>query len=132
MRLAGLGHLYGGRLIADAVRRAWWPLALGLATRSRPARRALAASVVVPTLLEWRRIRPPLDPVRWSALRLLDDVAYGTGVWAGCRRERSFRALRPELTNWPGRRAAVESDDRLTDGQYRISPRMFLPSRMSW
>jgi hypothetical protein len=66
------------------------------------------AAATVPSLLEWVEQRPPLDPLRWTALRLADDVAYGAGVWAGCVRERSMAALRPDLTSWPGRRAAVE------------------------
>lgn len=108
-RLAGKGHLYAGAAVADAVRRAWWPLALGAGLVSRRARLAAATVAVVPALLEWRNQRPPLDPVQWTALRLLDDVVYGAGVWAGCLRERSFTALQPDLTSWPGRRPAIES-----------------------
>lgn len=106
--LAGLGHLYGGRVIADALRRPWWPFAALAALVSRRARIAVAVAATAPPLLEWWQQRPPLDPFRWTGLRLLDDIAYGTGVWAGCLRERSVAALRPELTSWPGRKAAVE------------------------
>ena len=107
-RLAGLGHLYGGARVADAVRRTWWPIALAAALVSRRARRAVLASVTVPLLLDWRQERPPLDPARWVAVRLVDDIAYGAGVWAGCRRERSIAALIPDLSSWPGRKRAVE------------------------
>jgi mycofactocin glycosyltransferase len=107
-RLAGLGHLYGGRAVADAVRRAWWPLALLAALRWRRPRVGVALAIAVPSLIEWWHERPPLDPATWSLLRLVDDVVYGAGVWAGCWHERSLAALRPELTNWPGRRPAVE------------------------
>jgi mycofactocin system glycosyltransferase len=107
-RLAGRGHLYAGRAVADAVRRSWWPLALVAALACRRARVGVLAAATVPSLLEWVEQRPPLDPLRWTALRLADDVAYGAGVWAGCVRERSMAALRPDLTSWPGRRAAVE------------------------
>ncbi|MDQ6696992.1 MAG: mycofactocin biosynthesis glycosyltransferase MftF [Actinomycetota bacterium] len=106
-RLAGLGHLYGGRAVADAVRRAWWPIALVAARHSRRARR-VAMAALLPLVLEWWQIRPAVDPVRWVSVRTADDVAYGAGVWVGCVRERSFAALRPELTNWPGQRPAVE------------------------
>jgi hypothetical protein len=108
VRIAGTGHLYAGRLVADAVRRVWWPFALAAALVSRRARRGVLAAAVVPPLLEWYVERPPLDPVRWTALRVLDDAAYGAGVWAGCWRERSTAALRPDLTSWPGPRPAVE------------------------
>lgn len=108
-RLAGLGHLHGGPRIGDALRRPWWPIALAAGLLSRRARRGVAVAMIVPLLIEWCRDRPPLDPVRWVGLRLADDVAYGTGVWAGCLRARSFGALRPDLTSWPGRKRAVEA-----------------------
>jgi len=51
---------------------------------------------------EWRRARgdgtlPPLDPVRYVAVRLCDDVAYSVGVWRGCVRHRTVRPLLPRL-----------------------------------
>jgi mycofactocin system glycosyltransferase len=97
VRLAGLGHLRGGLAIARALRRAWPPAAAVLAVASRRSRPALAAAVLVPGLLEWLERRPRLDPARFVALRLVDDLAYAAGVWAGCARERSARALLPDL-----------------------------------
>jgi mycofactocin glycosyltransferase len=108
LRLGGLGHLRAGEQIADAVRRAWWPAAVALALRWRRARPAVLAALVVPPLLEWVRRRPALDPARWTAARLADDVAYGTGVWAGALRAQSPASLLPDLASWPGRRPAVE------------------------
>jgi mycofactocin system glycosyltransferase len=108
--LAGLGHLHAGRAVADAVRRVWWPIALVAALRWRRPRVGVALAVSLPSLFEWWRQRPPLDPATWSLLRLVDDMAYGAGVWAGCWRERSLAALRPDLTSWPGRKPAVEVD----------------------
>ena len=108
-RIAGTGHLYAGRSVADAVRRVWWPLALVAALVSRRARVGVLAAFTIPPLLEWVAERPPLDPARWTALRILDDAAYGTGVWAGCIRERSAAALCPDLTSWPGKAPAVEN-----------------------
>jgi mycofactocin system glycosyltransferase len=98
VRLAGLGNVWAGRAVAEAIRRPWWPLALGLAAVSRRSRPALAASALAPLLLEWRERRPPLDPTRFTGLRLLDDMSYGAGVWLGCLQERSFAALRPAFT----------------------------------
>jgi mycofactocin glycosyltransferase len=41
------------------------------------------------------------DPVR-----VLDDVAYGAGVWRGVLRERTIAPLLPRFSSWPGRRTA--------------------------
>lgn len=106
-KLAGLGHLYGGRAVADAMRRAWWPIALVAAQHSRRARR-MAMAATLPLFLEWWQERPGVDPLRWLSGRAADDLAYGAGVWTGCARERSLASLCPDLTNWPGRHPAVE------------------------
>ncbi|QXC63341.1 mycofactocin biosynthesis glycosyltransferase MftF [Aquihabitans sp. G128] len=97
LRLSLQGHAYGGLAIVDALRRPWWPLLALAALGSRRGRRLAALVVVVPPAVEWARERPPLAPLRWIGLRLIDDVAYGSGVWAGCWRGRSARALRPVL-----------------------------------
>jgi mycofactocin system glycosyltransferase len=96
-RLARQAHLRAGLGIADAVRRAWWPLALATAVASRRVRPALAAVVLVAPLIEWQQRRPAIRPTRWLALRLADDIAYGTGVWVGVWRERRARCLLPHL-----------------------------------
>jgi mycofactocin system glycosyltransferase len=95
-RLAVLGHLHAGRLVAAACRRTWWPLTLLAALAVPRIRPAAVALAVVPPLLE-RRPQGLALPA-WLALRLADDVAYGTGVWAGAVRARSLAALRPHLT----------------------------------
>jgi mycofactocin system glycosyltransferase len=97
-RYAGLGNLHAGRILASGLTRTWWPLSLAAALVSRRARRVLVAAVVVPAAIDWWRDRPPLDPVRYLALRIVDDVAYGTGVWQGCVAERDTTALRPDIT----------------------------------
>jgi mycofactocin system glycosyltransferase len=99
IRIAGAGNLWAGRNIAEALRRAWWPLTAILALTWRRSRPAIAAALVVPPLLEWREAQPALDPLRYGVLRLLDDLAYGTGVWAGCIRSRSPRALAPSFAH---------------------------------
>jgi mycofactocin system glycosyltransferase len=111
-RLAGRGHLAGGRAVAEALRRAWWPVLAGAALGSRRARRLAAAVAVLPPSIELARGAREgafVGPAAWLALRLLDDAAYGAGVWAGAVRSRSAGALIPDLTTWPGRRPALES-----------------------
>ncbi len=101
LRLAGLGNLFAGRILASAIVRAWWPIALTAALVSRRARRIVVAAAVIPPLVDWLRERPPLDPLRATALHIADDVAYGTGVWQGVLRERTAAPLLPDLTSWP-------------------------------
>lgn len=110
VRLAAWGHLHAGLGLARAVGRVWWPLAVPLAVGSRRVRRALAVSLVAPAALEWARGARPADPVRSVGLRVLDDAAYGAGLWASAIRARDGRALLPELSEWPGQRRAVEGD----------------------
>lgn len=97
-RYAGLGNLHAGRIVASGLTRTWWPISLVAALASRRARRAVVAAVLVPAAIDWWRDRPQIDPVRYVALRLLDDVAYGTGVWQGCIAARDLSALRPDIT----------------------------------
>jgi len=88
VRLTGLGHLHAGRLLASAVRRAWWPVLAMAALRSRLARRILLLAVA--------------DGLRRGGpLRLADDAAYAIGVWQGARRSRTAAPLVPDLTSWP-------------------------------
>ncbi|HEY4331431.1 MAG TPA: mycofactocin biosynthesis glycosyltransferase MftF [Ilumatobacteraceae bacterium] len=101
LRLAGLGHLYAGRSLAAAVTRAWWTIAVTLAMVSRRWRRALLLAAIAPPAIDWFRDRPPVDPPRYIALRVLDDVSYGAGLTAGAVRARSLAALRPDFRSWP-------------------------------
>jgi mycofactocin glycosyltransferase len=100
-RLVLLGHLGAGRQLAAAVTRVWWPILVPLAIVSHRARRVLLAAWLVPALTDWKRGRTRLDPMRYVALRLLDDVSYGLGVWEGVMRERTLDPLIPDLTSWP-------------------------------
>lgn len=87
-RLAALGNTHAGRTLAAAVRRVWWPIVGVAALRSRIARRVAVVSLLAAG-----------DPVR-----VLDDVAYGAGVWRGMIRERTLAPLLPRFSSWPGRR----------------------------
>jgi hypothetical protein len=61
------------------------------------------AAAIGPALVDWWILRPALDPARWMALRLGDDIAYGAGVWFGCIQEGLTEPLVPSFRNWPGR-----------------------------
>ena len=88
------------RQIADAAWRAHAP-ALVITKRGR---RFLAAALVVGTAADYLARRPALDPLRFTALRAADDLAYAAGVWAGCVRARTVQPLVPKTT--PRRRNA--------------------------
>jgi mycofactocin system glycosyltransferase len=102
VELAVRGNLGAGELIGRALARPWFPVTLAAAVVSRRARRIALAAALVPPALEWIRQRPAVDPIRWIALCLADDVAYSAGVWVGALRERSLGALRPDIHDWPG------------------------------
>jgi mycofactocin glycosyltransferase len=94
---AGGGTLAAARPLGSAVSRTWWPLALPAAIAVRRLRLPLAALVRAPPLLDWLDRRPPLDPARYVAARLLDDAGYSVGVWQGCAERRTVRPLLPVL-----------------------------------
>lgn len=61
----------------------------------RRTRRTAAVLLLAPPLLERLRRRPALPLVRWTVLRLLDDLAYATGVWRSCWSGRTLAPLVP-------------------------------------
>ncbi|MCD5349713.1 mycofactocin biosynthesis glycosyltransferase MftF [Kineosporia mesophila] len=73
------------------------PLLLALPGCHRRGRALAALALVLASpVREWLRVRPEgIDPVRWSIAVLLDDAAYGAGVWAGSAQARHLRAVRP-------------------------------------
>ena len=97
LQLAGGGTVMAGRLLGRTVARAWWPVAIPAAIALPRIRLPLTALVLAAPLLDWREQRPPLDPARYAAARLLDDVAYSLGVWRGCLTHRTARPLLPRL-----------------------------------
>ncbi|WP_207386458.1 mycofactocin biosynthesis glycosyltransferase MftF [Protofrankia symbiont of Coriaria ruscifolia] len=102
LRVAVLGHLGAGRLLADAVTRTWWPVAVPVLASTRRGRWLLAL-VVGRHLHGWYRRRPPVDLPHWLVVRILDDLAYGAGVWWGAVRGHTLTPLLPDLSGWPGR-----------------------------
>ncbi len=97
IRQAGGGTLAAARPLGSAISRTWWPAAVPAAIAVRRLRLPLAALVLGPPLLDWLDRRPPLDPARYVAARLLDDVGYSLGVWQGCAERWTVRPLLPLL-----------------------------------
>jgi mycofactocin system glycosyltransferase len=81
------------------------PVALAVAGR-RPR---LALVLAAPLVYEHRRRRPPLDPVRFVAAALADDLAYGSGVWRGALEVGALRSLVPQMKG-------PQADDHQTVG----------------
>ena len=77
--------------------RHWWPLTVVLGFGSRRVRRAALVAAAVDSAVEYVRLRPRLDPVRFTLARRLDDLAYGSGVWWSSFRGRSAAALVPNI-----------------------------------
>ncbi|MER6816387.1 mycofactocin biosynthesis glycosyltransferase MftF [Spirillospora sp. NPDC000708] len=97
--IVGKGVAADAAALGHALRREWWPLGLvvlAASPRSRVAR-ATAAAMLAPIALEWLRQRPAVDPVRYTVLRLAEDVAYGSGVTAASARARSAAPLLPDV-----------------------------------
>jgi hypothetical protein len=104
-------------LVADAVtvghagRREYWPLgvaALATAVSRRPSAARTASRVAAAALLgqvawDWARGPRTLDPLRYTAIRLAADAAYGAGVQVGSWRGRTAAPLAPRLRRVPRR-----------------------------
>ena len=85
------------RLLARAIMRAWWPLFFLASFVSLRIGAMFTFSAFVPPLVGLMRNKPN-HPVRYFIVRILEDVAYGTGVWMGAVRTRSLRCLLPVIT----------------------------------
>lgn len=98
-------ELVASGVFADAValghtlRREWWPLGAAAIAASPVSRIARLATVLMigPLLWEWWHRRPEIDPVRYVAIRLLADAAYGAGVLSSVWTEVTLAPLAPSL-----------------------------------
>ena len=93
---AGLGWTLLG--LAEAAARPWLPAMLAASTVSRTARRATAAAVAVRLVRTRHGRSPDQHPLAWAVLRVADDLAYGSGVWAGALRDREPGPILPRIT----------------------------------
>ncbi|MFV1992138.1 MAG: mycofactocin system glycosyltransferase, partial [Acidimicrobiales bacterium] len=89
----GIGH-YCTQFASPALAAA---IVLPRAKRSHTRRIAAAPLLVGPALAKYFEARPKIDPARFVAIRIADDVAYGTGVWLGCIQQRTLAPLKPRL-----------------------------------
>jgi mycofactocin system glycosyltransferase len=97
------------RALAGAARQTWLgigrygtqfaaPLLVAAIVAPGRYRRVAAASLLLgPPLTTWAAGPRTLDPVRFTAGRIADDVAYGLGVWSGCVTERTITPARPRI-----------------------------------
>jgi mycofactocin system glycosyltransferase len=113
VRLAGGGTLAAARPLGSAISRTWWPVALPTAITVRRLRLPLAALILAPPLLDWVDRRPPLDPARYVAARLLDDAGYCLGVWQGCAKRRTVLPLLPLVRGYGLSATAYRGGPRL-------------------
>lgn len=111
LTLTSQGQLSAVTMLAAAVRRGWWPLLLP----TQRGRQLLTASLlpcVAECIAHTLRTRSTsrsapentephhrLDPTRWTALRIADDLAYSAGVITGCLRHRTIAPLLPQSTD---------------------------------
>jgi mycofactocin system glycosyltransferase len=96
-RLAWKGLTSTTRLLARAVMRAWWPLFFLASFVSLRLGVMITFSAFVPPIIGLVR-KKPSHPVRYLVMRILEDMAYGTGVWVGAVRTHSLRCLLPVIT----------------------------------
>jgi mycofactocin system glycosyltransferase len=85
------------RLLARAIMRAWWPLFFLASFVSLRIGAMFTFSAFVPPLVGLMRNKPN-HPIRYLVMRILEGLAYGTGVWVGAVRSRSLRCLLPVIT----------------------------------
>jgi mycofactocin system glycosyltransferase len=95
-RIAGGGTARSALPALSGLTRAWSP-ALVLALCWRKTRPAATLALLAPAAGDWPAARRALDPVRYAALHVADDVAYGSGVWLGCLRARTLAPLLPRI-----------------------------------
>ena len=85
------------RLLARAIMRAWWPLFFIASFVSLRLGAMFTFSAFVPPIVGLVRHKPR-HPIRYLVMRILEGMAYGTGVWVGAARARSVRCLLPVIT----------------------------------
>jgi mycofactocin system glycosyltransferase len=91
------GTAKSGLFVAHAISRVWWPIALVIAIFSQRLRVLFIAAALAPAVYEWWTKRPHLDVVRFALMKMLDNAAYGAGVWKGVIATRNAAPLIPTV-----------------------------------
>jgi mycofactocin system glycosyltransferase len=97
VKLAMTGWFSTVRLLTSAVMRVWWPPVLLVGQYSLRVGAVFVFSAFVPAIYGLMRNKPR-HTVGYIALRILDPMAYGVGVWTGAIRNRNLRCLLPVVT----------------------------------
>jgi mycofactocin glycosyltransferase len=106
-RIAGRGTITAVRPAVRGLARTWSPV-LVLALGWRRTRSAAALALLVPAIDDWVADRAGLDPWRYAALHVADDLAYGAGVWLGCLDARTAAPLVPRIV-WRSPKSGSQS-----------------------
>jgi mycofactocin system glycosyltransferase len=96
-RISLHGTAKSAQSAASAVNRVWWPIALVLAIFSQRLRMLFIVAALAPGVYEWWIKRPHLDVVRFTLMKMLDNAAYGAGVWKGVIATRNAAPLIPTV-----------------------------------
>ena len=96
-RLMVRSSLLAGPTLARQIVRSYGPALLLLSLVSRRTRRATIVAGLLGALGRWWSSDSDLDPVRFAAISVADDAAYGVGLWRGVLRRGRAGALRPRL-----------------------------------
>jgi mycofactocin system glycosyltransferase len=96
-RLALKALISTTQLVARAIMRAWWPLFFVASFVSLRLGAMFTFSALIPPIVGLMRNKPG-HPIRYLVMRILEGMAYGTGVWVGAARVRSLRCLLPVIT----------------------------------
>ena len=90
--------------LASAVCRHYWPVALLAALISRRCRQVVVVAAIVDGVVDWLSRHSNTDDetkriglLPYLALKRLDDLAYGAGMWSGMAQERHLGPLKPQI-----------------------------------
>lgn len=97
LRVVFLGFRSTLSLTAQAITRAWWPLFLIAGFFNVYPAAMLTFSILVPPIFGLMR-RKSSYPLRYLAVRTLDNAMYGLGVWKSVIQTRNVRCLLPVIT----------------------------------
>ena len=96
-RISLHGTAQSAQSAVSAINRVWWPIAFVLAIFSQRLRVLFIAAALGPAVYEWWIKRPHLDVVRFALMKMLDNTAYGAGVWKGVIATRNAAPLIPTV-----------------------------------